>query len=113
VAQLGWNRLAVLPAALASHEERHVDGFLDVAARFGEHLAHLARHVSRQRFLVLGKELRRPEQDFRPTGRAASTASATSRAFDFGKRPMRSSRFAGLRFSKSSPDADGTHPPSM
>ena len=34
------------PAPLARHEVRHVDRFLDVAARLLEHLAHLARHVA-------------------------------------------------------------------
>ena len=48
---------------LARHEERHVDRFLDVAARLVEHLAHLARHVARERLLAVGDELRDAEQD--------------------------------------------------
>ena len=55
VAQLGGNGLAVLAPPFARHEERHVDRFLHVAARLREHLAHLARHVARQRLLALGE----------------------------------------------------------
>ena len=40
--------LAELPPAFASHQVSHVDGFLHVAARFGEDFAHLARHVARE-----------------------------------------------------------------
>jgi hypothetical protein len=43
----------------------HVDRFLHVAARLREHLAHLARHVARQRLLALREELRRLEQNLR------------------------------------------------
>ena len=63
VAQLRGHGLAVLAPALAGHEERHVDRFLHVAARFREHLAHLAGHVPRQGLLALGEQLRGLEQD--------------------------------------------------
>mgnify|MGYP003694743471 CR=1 FL=1 len=48
VAQLGRHGLAVHAPSLARHEERHVDRFLDVAARLVEDLPHLARHVARE-----------------------------------------------------------------
>ena len=38
------------------HQERDVDAFLDVAARLGEDLAHLAGHRPRQALLVLGHQ---------------------------------------------------------
>jgi hypothetical protein len=66
VAQLGRRRLAVEAAALAGHQLRHVDGFLHVAAGFGDDLAHLPRHVARKPVLALGEQLRRPEQDVGP-----------------------------------------------
>ena len=47
------------------HEERHVDRFLHVAARFVEDLAHLARHVARERLLALGEQLRGAEEQLR------------------------------------------------
>jgi hypothetical protein len=42
---------------------RDVDRLLDVAARLGQDLAHLAGHESRQLFLVLGQQPRDLEQD--------------------------------------------------
>ncbi len=56
VGQLGRHRVAEHPAALAGHQERDVDPLLDVAARLGEDLAHLAGHRSGQALLVLGHE---------------------------------------------------------
>jgi len=61
VTQLRGDGLAVLPASFSGHEERHVDGFLDVAARLVQHLSHLAGHVARERFLAIGEELRGAE----------------------------------------------------
>ena len=55
VGQLGRSGLAELAAAFAGHQVGHVDGFLHVAARFGEHFAHFARHVDREIFFALGK----------------------------------------------------------
>ena len=42
----------------------------------------------------------------------AAIAESTSFAFDCWKTPMRSSVFAGLRFSKVWPEVEGTHSPS-
>ena len=42
VGQLGGRRVAEEATSLAGHVVAHVDGFLDVAARLGEHLPHLA-----------------------------------------------------------------------
>ncbi len=66
VGQLGGGRVAEQPAALAGHQEGDVDALLDVAARLGQDLAHLAGHRSGQPLLVLGHE--RPErvQDLAP-----------------------------------------------
>jgi hypothetical protein len=66
VAQFRGRRLAVLAAALARHEERHVDGFLDVAAGLLEHLAHLAGHVAREALLALDQQLGPPVEDLGP-----------------------------------------------
>ena len=60
VGELGRDRLAGHPAALAGHQVGDVDAFLDVAARLGEDLAHLAGHRPGEPFLVLGHE--RPER---------------------------------------------------
>ena len=51
------------------HEERHVDGFLDVAPRLLEHLAHLAGHVAREALLALDQQLGRTEEDLGPLRR--------------------------------------------
>ena len=53
VGQLGRDRVAEHPAALAGHQEGDVDAFLDVAARLGEDLAHLAGHRPGEALLVL------------------------------------------------------------
>ena len=55
--------VAVHPAALAGHQEGDVDAFLDVAARLGDDLAHLAGHGLRQPLLVVGHELREAVED--------------------------------------------------
>ena len=126
VAQLGGHGLPVLAAPLARHEERHVDRFLHVAARLVENLAHLARHVAGERLLALGEELRGAKQHLGAPRRRARGASASTRAraasmalLDVRRawtagtgrsgRPVR----AGLRFSNSSPEPDGTHAPSI
>ena len=80
VAQLGRHGLAVLAPPFARHEEGHVDRFLDVAARFVEDLAHLARHVARERLLALGEQLRGAEQHLGALAAPAPAASARRRA---------------------------------
>ena len=67
------HRVAGHPAALAGHQVGDVDAFLDVAARLGEDLAHLAGHRPREPFLVLGHE--RPErvQDLAALGGRGAT----------------------------------------
>ena len=108
VAQLGRHGLPVLAPPLAGHEEGHVDGFLHVAARLVQDLAHLARHVARERLLAVGDELRGAKQELRAARRrheapvlvgalgAASIARATSAAVDFWKMPIRSSVFGRI-----------------
>src|SRR5581483_7766242 len=56
-------------AALTGHVVGHVDGLLHVAARFGQHLAHLFRHLPGQLLLAFEQELTGLEQDFSPFGR--------------------------------------------
>ena len=126
VAQLRRHRLAVLAAAFAGHEERHVDRFLHVAARFVEDLAHLARHVARERFLAVGDELRGAEQNLRaprrrhqppvlvrPLGAASMRRARRRPALTSGRR--RSGRWyspdCGSR--TMSPETDGTQAPSI
>ncbi len=69
VPQLGGNGLPGLAAPFSRHEERHVDGFLHVATRLVENLAHLARHVPRERLLPVRDELRGAKQHLRPPRR--------------------------------------------
>ena len=59
VGELRGDRLAGHPAAFAGHQVGDVDPFLDVAARLGQDLAHLAGHRPGEPLLVLGHE--RPE----------------------------------------------------
>ena len=104
VRQLGGGRLAEQAPALARHVEAHVDRLLDVAARLGEHLPHLAAHELGELLLALGQERREAVQDVRalrrrdqPPGRrrprrARSTARATSAAVARGHGPERLSR---------------------
>src|SRR5262249_10004304 len=63
VAQLGRRRVAEEAPALAGHVVRDVDRLLDVAARLGLHLPHLARHQIGERGLLLLEEAREPEED--------------------------------------------------
>ena len=56
-------RVAEHPAALAGHQEGDVDALLDVAARLGEDLAHLAGHRPGEALLVLGQERAEAVQD--------------------------------------------------
>src|SRR5262249_44386231 len=61
--------LAIHPATLSGHEERHVDGFLHVAARLVDDLAHLAGHVLRELLFPLREDLGGPEQQLGPARR--------------------------------------------
>ena len=63
VGQLGRDCVAECAAPLAGHQERDVDAFLDVAARLGEHLAHLAGHRAGEALLVLRHELAEAVED--------------------------------------------------
>ena len=69
VGQLGRHRVAEQPSALAGHQERDVDPLLDVAARLGQDLAHLARHGPGETFLVLRHEGAEAVQDLAALGR--------------------------------------------
>ena len=63
VGHLRGHGLAEEPAPLAGHVVGDVDRLLDVAARLGQDLAHLAGHEPAELFLVLGQEPRDAEQD--------------------------------------------------
>ena len=115
VAELRRRRLAEQAPALAGHVVGHVDRFLDVAARLGQHLAHLARHQLREVLLLLGQEVARSGRGSRRAsapGRGASPRRPPSRRRRRGRRPRRVDRgktpiaspFAGLVLSKVSPD---------
>ncbi len=54
VGKLRRHDVAELTAPLAGDVVGHVDALLDVAAGFGKHLAHLARHLARE--VVLARE---------------------------------------------------------
>ncbi len=51
------------------HVVGHVDGFLHIAAGFGQDFAHFAGHVFREIFLVLEEQLRGAKENFRALGR--------------------------------------------
>src|SRR5437868_14917782 len=53
VPQLAWHRPAEEPSALTSGVIGGIDPLLDVAARFGQRLTHLARHGVGDFFLTL------------------------------------------------------------
>ena len=114
IGQLRRRRLPELAPSFAGHQVRHVDGFLHVAARFGQHFAHLAGHIAREVFLALDQNFaRRGKESQRAWARAsaaiwyaalaASTASATSSSAEAGNIPTSSSVFAGLRSSMALP----------
>ncbi len=64
VAQLGGGGDAEEAAAFAGHVEGGVDGFLNVATGFGEHFAHLARHVPGVLLLAIDENLTGAVEDF-------------------------------------------------
>jgi hypothetical protein len=68
VPELRRRRLAVEAPPLPGHVVAHVDRFLDVAARLGEHLAHLAGHQLGQVLLGLRDEVREAEEDLAAPG---------------------------------------------
>ena len=109
---------------LAGHEVRHVDRFLNVAARFLENFAHFARHVARKRLFALCEELCGAKQNLGTTGRRDEApmrrrpAGGSNRDLNvFARGALEQADeicvFAGLRFSKSSPETDETHEPSI
>ena len=118
-------REAEEPPPLARGEERHVDRFLDVAARLGEDLAHLARHEPRELLLVALQDLAGGVEDLGAPRRRRVRASPgrpsspprrrrrrpAGRSSGTGRRA--SSLSAGLRFSNVCPEAAGTHLPPM
>jgi hypothetical protein len=63
VRHLRGRRLSEHAPALTGHVVGHVDGFLDVAASFGAHLAHLLHHQVGELVLVLDERLRDAEED--------------------------------------------------
>ena len=68
IGQLRRSGLAEQPPPLARHVIGHVDGFLNVAACFRQHLAHLASHVASEVFLALHEQLRSAEENFGALG---------------------------------------------
>src|SRR5215212_9707446 len=63
VGELRRRRRAEQPPALTGHVEADVDSRLDVAARLGDDLAHLARHQLRDVFLLVDQELPEAVED--------------------------------------------------
>ena len=124
VGQLGRDGVAEHPAAFARHQERDVDAFLDVAARLGEDLAHLAGHRPRQALLVLRHQGAEAVQDLaplrgrRPAPHRPCGLGRLDRHRDIGggallEPPDDSRVSAGLRLSKVAPLVDGDHCPAM
>ncbi len=68
VLQLGRRGLAEETAAFAGDVKRFVDGFLHVAAGFGQHLAHFAGHVAGVLLFALLQQDAGAEQDFGALG---------------------------------------------
>ena len=60
--QLGRHGVAEQPATFGGRVVRGVDALLHVAPRFGQHLAHLARHRVGDGFLALDQEVAHPAQ---------------------------------------------------
>ncbi len=67
--KLGGRGLAEETAAFAGDVEGLVDGFLHVAAGFGEHLAHFAGHVAGVLLLALLQQDSGADEDLGPLGR--------------------------------------------
>ena len=104
VGQLGRSGLAEQAAAFAGHEVGHVDGFLHVAARFGEDFAHLAGHVAREFFLALHENLSGAEKNFGALGRGREAPFLEGalggvdglRDVFFGRRGKHADEFVGI-----------------
>src|SRR5580658_558987 len=60
-------------AAFSGDVEGFVDGFLDVAAGFGEDLAHFVRHLARVFLFVLDKDVAGTHENLRTLGRGDET----------------------------------------
>ena len=69
VGELGRHRLAGHPSPFAGHQVGDVDPLLDVAARLGQDLAHLAGHRPGEALLVLGHQCPEGVQDLAALGR--------------------------------------------
>ena len=69
VRQFRRRGLAKKPPPFARHVIRHVDSFLNVAARFREDLAHLAGHVLGKLFFAQQEKFCRAKQYLRALGR--------------------------------------------
>ena len=116
--------MAEEPAPFGGRVVRGVDSFLDVAARLGEHLPHLARHRVGDLLLALDQKIAdaaehvaarrrrraRPEREAAPRRAHGGIDVAASES---GNRPIRSPVSAGLRFSKYAPVGGATHSPPM
>ena len=72
VGQLGRDRLAGHPSPFAGHQVGDVDPLLDVTARLGQDLAHLAGHRPGETLLVLGHQRTEGIQDLAALGRRRS-----------------------------------------
>ena len=68
VRELRRHDVAELAASLARGVVGHVDALLDIATGFGEDLAHLARHLSRELLLALEHDLAGLVQDLAALG---------------------------------------------
>ena len=125
VGQLRRDRVAGHPPALAGHQVGDVDAFLDVAARLGDDLAHLAGHRPGEVAPCARPSARRTRTGSRHAsgagvrrhiGQAVSAALmaiATSAAVPCWNRPTTSRVSAGLRLSNVAPDVDSHHSPAM
>src|SRR5579863_399559 len=71
VGEFGGSGLAEEAAAFAGHEVGHVDGFLNVAASFGEDFAHFAGHVAGNVFFALDQDFGSAEKNFGAFGRGS------------------------------------------
>ena len=125
VAQLARHGVAEQPASFGRRVVRRVDAFLDVAARLGERLAHLARHEVGDLFLPLRHDVADAAQHVaaRRRRRAAPDLEAALRRLDgrvdvrrrrtSGNGRSRRDASAGFEFSKYSPLIGGTQSPPM
>jgi hypothetical protein len=71
VGHLYGRGVAEKPPPLAAHVIGHVDGFLHIAARLGQDLAHFLCHEPREVFLAFLHNLCHAEENFATTGRGS------------------------------------------